>query len=343
MAATTIANLWTPQVWIEAVREKMALIPNFVNSNALVRLASLDGLASGPGTAGQVPTWKDITDDAEDIQVEGTAPTINNITAGVQTAPILNRVKAYGATALSAAVSGGDPVGEISMQLATGRVKRMGKAMLAAVRGAFAGSGATGAAAALSAVRRDIFLETTVGQTAANLISADEIINTKALMGQRGDDLRFGAILMHSQIRAALEKLDHGSFKNGVESGLPFTVETYKGIPIFTSDNLVRAGTTSGFVYETYLCAPGVIGWGEKPQVGDQIDAASLNLDKDAAKNDQIIYDRRRYVVHLNGMKWGGTPAGQSPTDVELAVPASWTLIYSSAPRVGIALLRTNG
>ncbi|MBL9171491.1 MAG: hypothetical protein JNN07_27405 [Verrucomicrobiales bacterium] len=109
------------------------------------------------------------------------------------------------------------------------------------------------------------------------------------------------------------------------------------------SDLLVRAGTGAGFVYETYLLGPRILAYGEKPQLGDAIDVASLQLDKVRPKNNEVIYDRTRFVLHLNGMRWTGTPAGQSATNAELSAFASWSLVYTTANRVGATCILTNG
>ena len=73
---------------------------------------------------------------------------------------------------------------------------------------------------------------------------------------------------------------------------------------------------------------------------------ASLALYPNPQKNQVEIYDRSRFLIHPNGMKWnpaGGVPAGQSATNAELATAGNWTLDYTTADRVGIVSVRTNG
>src|SRR5207344_297189 len=106
--------------------------------------------------------------------------------------------------------------------------------------------------------------------------------------------------------------------KSGVQSGLPFTVRTYREVPIFACEGLSRAGTTDGFVYDSYIMASGVIARGEKPQMPDEwdtISVAALQFAADKDKNNAYIYDRTRFLLHINGTKWVGTPAGQSATN----------------------------
>ncbi len=345
MSQTTISDLWVPDVWIRGIDEKARAFPALLNSGVAVRSDKLTEAAVGAGIAVNIPFLKDITDDADVPQIEDTAPTNGEITSGKQIAPILNRVKSYDVTGLSAQVSGADPIGAILGQLGARRTKGKQSTFIACLRGAFGGGDdANGSASELTSLRVELFDESGADATSDQKMSADAFIAATALLSELSDDLMSGAILTHPNIVAQLEILDKESFKDGVESGLPFTVRTYRGIPIFKSRALVRAGTTSGYVYETYILGGGTVGIGEKPQSNKVGDVASLLLDEtQIAKNNLAVYDRTRYLVHLNGMKWVGTPGGQSATDAELATIANWDLAVSSADRVGGVLIRTNG
>lgn len=345
MAITQITNLWTPAVWIQGANEKARAFASCFNSRVVNHSDLLAGIASGPGTTANIPFFKNITDDSTGIQVEDTAPTPNNITSGTQIAPILNRVVAYNNTALAGAVAGADPVQAILGMIGEQRTKGFQSTMIACLRGAFGGGDdASGSASELTSMRIEAFSESGTNPPDSNKMSADLFITAKALLGELSDDLVGGAILTHPNVRAQLEILDRESFKDGVESGLPFKVTTYRGIPIFTNRNLYRAGTTNGYVYETYILGPGTVGFGMKPQGSEIGEVAALQMDlTQIAKNNVAVYDRNRYLVHLNGMKWVGTPSGQSATDAELATIANWDLAYSSADRVGGVLIRTNG
>ena len=77
---------------------------------------------------------------------------------------------------------------------------------------------------------------------------------------------------------------------------------------------------------------------GEKPQKTDVVDVAALQMEQKFGLNNEIIYDRTRFVMHLNGMKWVGTPAAESPTNAELGTIANWNLVLATANRVGRGL-----
>jgi hypothetical protein len=348
MPITNVAALWVPAIWTEAVREKQNTFPVIFNSNAVLKSPLLDEIATGGGVSANIPFFKDITDQDDEVQVEDTAPSTQGIGSGVQVAPILNRVTKSGVTALSSAVTGEDVVGEITDQLAERRAKQRQKQLLAHVRGAFGTSpgAALAGAAALQGVRRSVASETGASPPATAIMSSELWIDTVSLMGELQNDLINGAFFCHSQVKAGLQKADAASFKTGIESGLPFNITTYRGVPLFVCDMLVRNGTTSGLVFDSYLMSRGVVGYGTKPQLpdtGETIDVAALQLHGDKDKNNAFIFDRTRFLFHINGLKWIGTPAGQSATNAELGTAANWQLVYSSANRVGIVCMVTNG
>lgn len=345
---TSISNLWVPEIWIRGTNEKAATLPALISSPAVVRSPEFDALAAGGGTSVQVPYFRDISDQADAPQVENTQPTRQAIGSGKQIAPILNREYANDCTALANQVSqvpgspNQSPVEAMVSQLALGRQKRRQSVMVSILRGIFGFSNAPAGAGAMSAVRNDIFLEAGASPAAGQLVSANAIIDTIALLGELSDVAAGGFILMHPTIRAALLKQDQISFEHAsAQEGIK--LETYKGLRVFVSSILRRAGGTSGFVYDTYIGSPGVFAWGEKPQVAQKVDVASLSYWADFQKNNEEIYDRSRFIIHPNGLRWTGTPAGQSATNAELATAGNWSLDYASADRVGIVSLRSNG
>lgn len=346
---TSITNLWDPDIWVAGLKERQATYPSLLNSGAVVDNGVLDAIATGPGTSANAPFLKDATDADDEVQVEDTAPTTDNtLTSGLNVVTILNRVCQNSSTALAAQVSGVNPVQACIDVIAERRLKQRQKTALAMLRGLFGTAGARNGAGCLSAVRlggttAEPFTEDGANADETQVISPKLFIKAKMLLGELANELKNGVFWCHPNIRAQLEILDAENFKDGVPSELPFTVTTYRGVPIFDSESLVRPGTTSGYVYDCYLLGRGVIGKGEKAQQGDTIDVASLQMDTDKAKNNEIIYDRTRFVMHVDGTKWVGTPAGQSATNAELQTVGNWNLVYSSASRVGGVAFRING
>ncbi len=351
MAIQQLATLWTPDIWIPGIAEKQATFPHLFNSRAVKRTNLLTELSSGPGTFANVPFLKDITDQANEVQVEHTAPgTINGAPGDVCKFPILNRVTKNSWTAMAKNVSGADIMEHVFSTMAMRNLKQYQTTLIAVLRGLFGSAGAANAAGALTDVRyggvaAEPFIEAGNNPSDQYLMTPDLFIRTKALLGELADTLKNGCMFIHPDVLARLEILDAISFRTLQKpSDLPFTITSYREIPIFVSTALRRAGTAGGFVYDTYLIAEGTIGFGEKPQVSDKADLASLAYFYDRDLNDDLIWDRRRLSFGLDGT--AAVPANyaaSSATDAELQTAANWTLKYQTANRVGAACIRTNG
>ena len=354
--STTIGALWIPAIWVPAMRERQATFPALFTSKTVARADLFDGIASGPGIVANCPFLHDITDTQDELQVENAAPANNNLIPGaVQLFPIINKVLKFSSTALAKQLSGSDPMAAIIDQIVMTKLKNRQTNLIAMLRGLFGSYGAANAVAALSGVRyvnpntgQEIFTENGAAATDANLIDADVFLQAKALMGELADDLKDGCLLVHPNVKARLEILDRESFKTvmpGLESALPFSIDTYRGIPIFTSVSLVRAGTQSGYVYDSYLISKGTVGYGEKPQQGDTTDVASIQYWRDRDLNTELIWDRTRFMLGVAGTAWTGQAANANngPSNGELATPGNWSLLYYTPNRVGAVCIRTNG
>ncbi|MDE2100956.1 MAG: hypothetical protein KGL39_27160 [Patescibacteria group bacterium] len=352
---TTIGQLWVPQIWTQAMRERQATFPALFNSGVVARADLFDAIAAGPGTSANVPFLHDITDQSDELQVENTAPTTDNaITGDVQNFPLCNRVKKSSSTALAKQLSGADPMAAIIDQLVENRLKNRQKTLLAMMRGLFNSAGAinpaTGALSTMlykNSAGSEPFTEDGVNANAnTQIISPTLFEGAVALMGELGDTLKNGCMWVHPNVKATLKVLDSIGFKTLIRpSQLPFDVDTYHDIPLFTSVALARAGTTSGTVYETYLISNGTVGYGEKPQQGDTTDVASLQYWRDRDLNNELIWDRTRFLLGIALTKWIGNPANANsgPTNAELQTAANWSLVGQSANRVGAVCIRTNG
>lgn len=330
-AVTTVGNLWTPDIWIRAASEPVVGKLMLLNSGIVAASPVLNEIASGGGTKANVPRFRE-PNVADEIQVASTAPTANNITASTMVAPILNRVLSMGADALAGAVSDSDPIGYIGQVIGINRLRNREVTLLNILRG-FMGT----AAAANS---ENNFVEDEDDQTAGHLIDSIMFNDAVGRMGENVSNLTQGAMVCHSRIHTALKNQDDIEFIRDSQGNIILT--TYKGIPLFINDLLIRAGSTSGSVFDTYVFAPGSVGFGEKPQSNLIGDVASLTRDEDAATNDIRIFDRTRTVLHPSGAIFGGTPAGNSATNAELATTASYTLA-GDVKNTGIIRIQTNG
>jgi hypothetical protein len=334
---TSIADVFVPEISTPAVAQRSKLGTSLITSPVVVRTPQFDSFASGAGASVKMPSFGPIRARSE-IQKENTGPEKKKVGVYTQVSPILERVIAHGNTALARARGMQDPVGFVTSMVADGRNYDRQCILLAILAGMFG----TGATAALAALRNDHFDETGDEATSDQLIDSDMVIDASAKLGElKGLLEQGGAMLCHPDIEAALNKQD--KIQMVYDSQGKLVMKTYKGLQLFTSSSLARNGTTNGKVYTTYLMAPGTVAMGDKAQSNQIGDAASLVLDGDADKNNLTIYDRTRFLLHPNGAKWKGTPAGESASDTELATEGNWELGIQDVEAVGMVQIKTNG
>lgn len=340
MARDAISDLWVPAIWTPAIFERTLKLPSIFNSRVVVRSPRLTELASGAGQTFNIPHWRDFSDQADAIQAQDTATTVTVMGSGKQIGVALNREWGNGIEALAAQHTGStaeEALINVYDAIGVRRLKSYQRALIYSLRG-FCASAASAIVNNIAEEDADYTVDST------NYIDSDVIIDAAKLLGEAKSELNGGIILMHSTVEGNLRKQDSNAFvQASIDGGV--TITRYKGMEVVISDELTRAGTGSPAttVYETYLFTPGTVGFGEKPQSNRIGDVASLVLDGDAAKNNQSLYDRVRYLVHINGSKFTGTPSGESPTNAELATSGSWGLAFQTASRCGFTQIRSNG
>lgn len=342
-AIASISNLWNPPIWIGGLAERVTTRPSLINSGILITSPEVKAGAEGEGKEVVIPFLKEVHAD-DDIQVEDNSITLNGIASGTQKAPILNRRVGFAATALARASVNKkqDPLMAILDFIADNRLRNRQKTLLASLRGVFGFAAAPNAgSAAFKSLRRDIFIEAGASATAANLFSSDEFIKTVGLWGETKDQLDDCVICCHSVIEQAMLLADDITTIRDSEGKK--RIRTYKDAPVFVTDGLYRAGGTNGSVYDTYIFRRGSVAGGEKDQVSEVGNVAAFLKLEDAFKNNVGYADYTRFILHPQGALWGGTPAGQSATNAELATEANWTLGLADIKNAGVACLRTNG
>ncbi|MCH6256705.1 hypothetical protein MLD52_09115 [Puniceicoccaceae bacterium K14] len=335
MAKYTIGDLWDPEIWKQAMEELPHTFAHLMNSRAFTHDDELlDDLCNGPGVGVIMPFLKDITDQKDAAQREGVPIAKQGGGSGVAYAISLEREIANSSTAMAAQRSGTQPLDHVLKYLVLRRLKNRQETFLSMLRGMFD--------TALEDNVTTAFNEAGSNPSADQMIDEHKIIDTAALTGEIITETAGTSVWMHTLIRAALRKLDKDSFKTeSTDGGL--TIPTYKGMPIYASDKLARAGTTDGIVFDTYLLKDGVVRAGEKEQVVDKVDVASLQYDPDFSLNEESVNDRTRFAYHVDGMKYNGPVSSETPEDATLADGSNWSLEYGTAALVGALCIKTNG
>jgi hypothetical protein len=272
----------------------------------------------------KMPFWKDLTATRQ-ILSDSSPLVVNKITSDQDIARIHNDAQAWSANHLAKVVSGDDPMQAI-IDLVGDYWARMDQTLvISALKGVFA-------AATMAGNKLSIASESTAGVAATTQLNGATFVDATVKLGDRGD--RLTAIALHSATEAVLRKLDLIDFIPDSEGKTQ--IKTFQGRRVIVDDSMpVRAGTTSGFVYTSYLFGPGAFAKGAAPldstPLQGGIGTEGVEIARQALDSDTMLINRRRYILHPRGVKFtSASVAGDSPTNAELENGANWTRVFEN-------------
>ena len=301
MAKTKISDVIVPEVFNPYVVQRTMQLSALFRSGIIANNPELDRLATSGGSTINMPYWEDLNGDDEVLSDDG-ALTPGKIVAGQDVAVLLMRGKAWSTNDLAKALSGSDPMAAIGDLVAEYWARRMQATAIKLLDGAFAGANMTKKVLDISALEGN-----------AAKITGESYLDALQLMGDAKDKLT--GVLMHSATETQLRKnnLITTEFDSD-NKPISFFMEKR----VIVDDSL----PTSAGTYTTYLFGQGALG------LGNGAAPVPTETDRDSLAGDDILINRKHYILHPRGVKWVGTAAGSSPTNEELATGASWSRVY---------------
>lgn len=304
MAATKIADVIVPEVFNPYTIERTVALSQLFASGIIAPVEGLNVLGQKGGTTIAMPFWNSLSGD-EEVLSDTTPLGVAKITASQDVAVLHARGKAWGVNDLAKALSGDDPMAAIGDQVGAYWADRMQVQVLATLKGIFDDT-------TMAANVSDI----SAASGAGAVISGDTVVDAIYKLGDHAGGLT--AFAMHSAVVATLVKQGLIDYRPDAD-GRP-TIPTYLGKDVIVDDGMPVA---SG-VYTSYLFGQGAFGYGEgNPPVPTE-------TDRDSLQGEDILINRRHYVLHPRGVKWIGTPAGVSPTNAELQDDDNWQRVYNA-------------
>jgi hypothetical protein len=350
---TFLSNLVTRPEFLQYTAEGIFEQSKWIQSGIVQRNAALDARAGG--TRVRVPFFDPIA--PTETQILSTSSwngglgylTAQNVTADEQIMTLLHRGFAYAADDLSKLGSGADPLAHVRNQLSAAINKLKTATLAAQLLGLF--GGISGAGVLGPNQNNKSFAGVPGSMTEANFLNVANVVGTKALLGERGDEL--DSIAMHSNVAYYLQQVGMLVFSTSALStggaitwgggGVGVTaaeVATFAGLRVVIDDQLtaLTGGTsTHAKKYPVYLFKSGVVSEGIQQDL-------RLGADRNILSMQDILAVDYHYGYHITGTKWA--VAGDNPTNAattgNLADTASWSLVYSTTKQVPIARLLVN-
>jgi hypothetical protein len=325
MAKVQIADVIEPSIFQPYVIERTTKTSALFRAGLISRDSRIDEAARGGGRTVNMPFWTSLSG-ASEVLSDSAALTPAKVGTSKDVSTLHFRGKAWSANDLAEAVAGSDPMRAIGDQVGDYWAVEMQTILNSTLKGIFA--------TALSSTHvHNIASEDGNNATAGNLFSDDAFLTAVFKLGDRQNDFR--AMVVHSKVMQRMLALDLIDFVK--PSDAEPAVPTYRGRNVIVDDDVPSAaGGTSGTKYYTIIFGPGAVGYGEGAPKNP------VETDRDSLANDDILINRRHFILHPRGVKWTGSPAGASPTDAELATGGNWSKVYSDK-NIKIVALITNG
>jgi len=301
--STLVSDVVVPEVFVPYMIERTAELSAFFQSGIVAPVPELNMPDQG-GSQVNMPFWQDLAGD-DQVLDSGTDLTVGKIVAARDVAVLNARALVYGATDLAGALAGADPIQAVANLYASKWARQWQKTLINVLNGA------------MTPVTDNVFdISALVG--AASNIDGASFVDALQRLGDAKDAV--SAVAMHSATEARLAKNDLIQYLQDSE-GSP-RIPYFMGKRVIVDDGLPVDTDT----YTTYIFGPGAIGYGEGAV------KTPLEEQREGLKNggETYLISRRHFVLHPRGIRWTGTPVGDTPTNAELANGANWTQAYES-------------
>lgn len=337
MAATALSDVIVPEVFAPYVITLSEQKSRLVQSGAVVRDAATDAKLAGGGLTFEMPSWKDLADEDENIDSDNAADVAPSKIQTLEEIGVrLSRNKSWGSADLVSVLVGEDPMGAIASRVAAYWARRVQAAVLATLKGVFADNTANDGAdytVDLSTLNGGVYSE---GVTD---FSAEAFIDAAFTMGDSEKGL--GIAMMHSVPYARALKNNLIDFIPDSANPGAADIATFLGRRVIVDDGMPNP---SAGVYETFLLGQGALRWG----VGTPKTPVAVERSEKAnnGAGTETLHNRVQWCIHPNGHAFvGANPPGGGPSNAatagNLAAATSWNRVFPERKQVKIARLIT--
>lgn len=345
---TRLADVIVPDIWMPYRQQITEEKSRLISAGIMQTNAAVSSFLAGPGLTFNVPNFKDLDNDSENISNDDPDDSItpNKIGTAQEIGVRLSRNNAWSSMDLTADLLGADPLKAIGARVGAYWARRLQVAFVATMMGVFADNDA--APTGTEHVAGDLTLSIAGGGYDAGVtdFSAEAMIDAAMLMGDSAEDLT--GILVHSVIYGRMLKNNLIDFIPDAVNPNAAAVPSFLGRRVVVDDGMpnpagVGAADTATGIYHTWLFGTGAVQFGQgAPKV-----PTAVVRDEKAGNGGgmETLHDRLEWCIHPVGHAYVGTPPVGGPSNAatanNLAHVDSWKRVYSERKQIKIARLIT--
>jgi len=335
MATVQIADVYNPLTFSQFEQESQVELNRFLASGVAVNNPQINAMAATGGNIGELPFYKPLGTAEPNYSTDNPAvnSTPQNVTDDKMVFRLASQNQSWSTMDLAVELALEDPTMAITDRIGAYWATNNERRVIQSLMGVLADNVANDSGDMVNNIATD----DAGAPTAAELISADAIIDTVQTMGDHGEDL--GVIAMHSVPYRNLQKQNLIDFIPNARGEV--NIPTYQGKMVVVDDSLPAVAGVNRVTYTSILFTRGAMANGFAPT------KTPSELDREPSAGngggEEILYSRRADIFHPLGFTFtSSSVAGQSATQAELALAVNWDRVWERK-NTGIAFLQTNG
>jgi len=348
---TQVSDVVVPEVFTPYVQQQTEQKSRLVQAGVLTRNALMDQLLGGGGLTFNVPSFRDLDDDTDNVsedavadsiawtQLSGSAvganyPTLNDsvpfkVQTDTEVAVRLNRNASWSSADLAASLAGADPLDSIASNVAGYWTRRLQAAFIATVNGVIADNTANDSADYTNDVSGGSFVDGVTN------FSAEAYLDAKVTMGDSMEDL--AVVMVHSVVYNRMQKNNLIDFIPDAEGRV--NIPTFLGAEVVVDDGM----PVTSSVYDTWLFGRGAL------QLGVGMAKVPTEVERQASAGNgggqEVLHSRQEWAIHPVGHAYTGTAPNGGPGNGtgsnNLANAGSWNRVYPERKQIKFARLVT--
>lgn len=354
---TQVDDVVVPEVFTPYVQQITEEKARLVQSGVLARNALMDQLLAGGGLTFNVPSFRDLDNDTDNVSTDDIADRIaatiadawpgtsldsvpNDINTDQEIAVRLSRNNSWNTADLAAALAGTDPADAIANRVGYYWTRRLQAAFIATWQGVSKDNGANDSGDYSNDIVGASFVDGVTN------FSAEAYLDAKVTMGDSQEDL--AAIMVHSVVYNRMQKNNLIDFIPDARGEVQ--IPTFLGAEVIVDDGMpngtsaVRGDGTAGVagVYESWLFGMGAA------QLGVGSAKVPTEVERQASAGNgggsETLHSRVEWSIHPVGHAFNASsPANGGPSNAattnNLNIATSWNRVYPERKMIKFARL----
>lgn len=343
---TQVADVVVPEIFTTYVQQLTEEKARLVQSGALARDALLDQLLGGGGITFNVPSFRDLDNDADNVSTDDVADIVSAAFGGaghparLDSVPLkieadqeisvrLSRNNSWSSADLAAALAGQDPLGAIAARVAFYWTRRLQAVFIATWNGVIADNVANDAGDYQNDISGVGFVDGVTN------FSAEAFLDAAVTMGDSMEDLTL--VMVHSVVMNRMQKNNLIDFIPDARGEVQIPV--FMGREVIVDDGLPNAGG----VFDSWLFGSGATRLGvSSPKVPTEVDREPQAGN---GGGQEILFSRVQWAQHPVGHAYTGTAPNGGPGNGaganDLQNAGSWNRVFPERKQVKFARLIT--